>query len=346
MEQRGPGESINGAIRIGIVGLGTIGTTHARALQEIENVQVTAFSGGSADAMADCGWPGAQQRAVKEVIAHPNVDAVAVCTPSQTHARLALAAAAAGKHAVVEKPLATTSGEANQLVRAQRDHGVLIAMVAQRRFEPEVVAVKRLLDAGQLGTVRLAVTQVHWFRGEDYYRAAPWRSSMPAGGSLMNQGAHNVDLLQWLCGPAAEVTAQVATVGHDMTAEDTAAATVRFTSGALGLISTSTATPPGTPATLTLHTSRGVVELGQGEIVRWDMPDTPRPASSASVTSGSADPAAIGVAGHVAMWNEVTAALRGGRRCAIDATEAARTVHLLDAIYRAAESGERTAVSA
>src|SRR5690625_1696936 len=82
----------------------------------------------------------------------------------------------------------------------------------------------------------------------------------------MNQGVHNVDLLQWLAGPVESVTAQQATLAHDSSAEDTTVATVRFTGGALGLISTTTATPPGAPATLTLHCERGAVEIGRGHV--------------------------------------------------------------------------------
>lgn len=333
-------------IRVGIIGLGAIGTTHARALRSMDGVVVSAFSGGSRATMATCGWPAADRTSPAAVIARPDVDVVAVCSPSGTHARLGLAAAEAGKHVVVEKPLAVTVADAERLVAAQDERGVLVAMVAQRRFEPEVAAVKRLLDSGELGALRLAVSQVHWSRDDGYYRAAPWRSTMPAGGSLMNQGVHDVDLLRWLGGPVGDVTAQYATLGHDTAAEDTTVATVRFASGALGVVSTTTAAVPGTPATLTLHTSRGTVCLGQGEILRWDVPGVRRPRSTRTVTSGASDPAAIGVAGHVAMWREVTSALAAGRRCAIDAAEAAHTVRLLCAIYDAAGSGRRVAVGA
>src|SRR5690625_7501259 len=95
----------------------------------------------------------------------------------------------------------------------------------------------------------------------------------------MNQGVHNVDLLQWLAGPVESVTAQQATLAHDSSAEDTTVASVRLTGGALGLISTTTATPPGAPATLTLHCERGVHEIGQEEITRWDVDGVPAPQS-------------------------------------------------------------------
>ncbi|SJM45497.1 Gfo/Idh/MocA family protein [Microbacterium sp. JB110] len=333
-------------IKVGVIGLGSIGTTHAKALRSVPGAHVIAFSGGSPETMAECGWPDAARLSPTDVIAHPDVDVVAICTPSDSHAALALQAAQAGRHALVEKPIALSTQDADALVQAQDTHGVVIAMVAQRRFEPEAAAIKALLDDGSLGRVRVASTQVHWTRDDAYYAAAPWRAAHPGGGSLMNQGVHNVDLLQWLCGPADEVTAQSATLAHDMEAEDTTVSTVRFASGALGTISTTTGAPPGTPATLTLHTSLGTVELGQGEITRWDVPGVTRPEFGDGVTSGASDPAAIGLVGHVSMWQEVFSAIRDRRPCTVDAHEAAHTVRLLCGIYDAAESGRRVTVGA
>lgn len=158
----------------------------------------------------------------------------------------------------------------------------------------------------------------------------------------MNQGAHNVDLLRWLAGPVDSVTAQSATLAHQPGAEDTTVATVRFASGALGLISTSTATPPGTPATLTLHCERGVVEIGQGELRRWDVEGVPAPTigdEGEGIGVGASDPAAIGIAGHVQQWADILEALREGRDSSISGRDGAETVRLLDALTTAAASG-------
>lgn len=158
----------------------------------------------------------------------------------------------------------------------------------------------------------------------------------------MNQGVHNVDLLQWLAGPVESVTAQSATLAHAPGAEDTMVATVRFTSGALGLISTSTATPPGSPATLTLHCERGVVEIGQGETLRWDVDGVPAPAIGAEgegIGVGASDHTAIGIAGHVQQWTDILAALREGRDSVISGHDGAETVRLLDALTIAADTG-------
>ena len=331
-------------IGVGLIGLGTIGRSHARALDALrDRAELRAFSGGDTSAAAETGWPDAAQVAPGELLDRDDIDVVTICSPSGVHAEQALAALEAGKHVVVEKPLALTAADADRIVGLSTERGLRVSTISQRRLEPEVTAVRQALEAGQLGAVRLATTQVHWWRDEDYYAAAAWRGD-PAGGggSLMNQGVHNVDLLQWLAGPVESVTAQQATIAHASEAEDTTVATVRFVSGALGLISTTTATPPGSPATLTLHCERGVVEIGQGEITRWDVDGIPAPqvgGEGDGIGIGASDHTAIGITGHIQQWSDVLSALREEREPAISAADGAATVHLLDAITTAARTG-------
>jgi predicted dehydrogenase len=202
------------------------------------------------------------------------------------------------------------------------------------------VQLKKALDDGALGDVHLATTHVHWFRDAEYYRAADWRTSMTqGGGSLMNQGVHNVDVLRWLCGPVESVTAQYGRVAQAMAAEDTTVATLRFASGALGLVSTTTATPPGFPATISVYGSRGVVELAQAEVRRWTVPGVAAPVL-AQVASGASDPLAIGHAGHLEQWRRIVSALETSSPVPVGADDAFETVRLLCAIYEAASTGK------
>ena len=325
---------------VGIIGMGGIGAMHARARRELDaRARLVAFSGrvpaephGLADRPAERLEPDA-------VIAHPDVDVVAICSPSGTHAALALAALEAGRHVVVEKPLALHVDDALRVARAARERGLMVSMISQRRLEAEHVALKKALDDGALGELRLAMTNVHWFRDDDYYRAAGWRSTADqGGGSLMNQGVHNVDLLRWLCGPVETVTAQSATLAHAIEAEDTTVATLRFRSGALGVVTTTTATPPGFPATTALFGSRGSVELGQGEVRRWDVPGVPEPRTR-GIASGAADPLAIGHAGHLAQWTQIVSALETSGPVPVGIDDALETVRLLSAIQEAGATG-------
>jgi len=340
------GEQAAGGVGVGVVGMGSIGVLHARALRDLApRARVVAYSGGrSSDAAEAAG--DAVRVAAEDVARHPGVDVVAVCAPSGSHAGLALAALEAGKHVVVEKPLAVTVEDAVLVARAARERGLLVSTVSQRRFEPQHRALRRALDDGALGELRLVAAHVPWFRDDDYYAAAPWRTSAAAGGgSLMNQGVHTVDLVRWLCGPVESVTAQAGTLARavaagppDDVAEDMTVATLRFASGALGVVTTTTATPPGFPATVALHGSLGSVELAQDEVRRWDVPGVSAPGSG-TARGGAADPLAIGHAGHRAQWERVLAAVAGTEPVPVDAADAVETVRLLCAIRRAAATG-------
>lgn len=340
-------------IRVGIAGLGGIGSTHARALAGLRDeglpVSVPVFSGGSPERSAECGWSTARQIATDELIHSADVDVVAVCTPSATHPELALTALSAGHHVVVEKPMALTVEDAEAIVDRAKSRDLLVSPIAQRRFEPEHLYLKSLLEQGRLGRVVLGETFVHWYRDHAYYQASPWRRD-PAGGSgsLMNQGLHNADLLCWLLGGAADVTGHTATLGHDdLPVEDTCVATVRFRSGALGVIATTTATPPGMPAEVAIWTTTGFARLDQGSGVRhWDFADIAPPPESSSAGSGASDPAAIGITGHTAQWRDVLSALWEGRSPAVDATDGLATTAVLAGIYTAATEGRTLNVAA
>ncbi|TWD84670.1 putative dehydrogenase [Kribbella amoyensis] len=327
--------------RVGIVGLGSIGRTHARVLAELsDQAVVVAASGGSPAVLAELGLSDTAHLSPDELLTRPDIDLVAITGPSGVHGELALAALRGGKAVVVEKPLAVDTGTAAEIVRLGEELGLMVAVVAQRRLEPQNVAVKRLLDAGELGRPLLGETFVHWHRDDAYYAHADWRTSQAdGGGSLMNQGLHNLDLLHWFLGPVSSVTGHYATLGHTMDAEDTTVATLRFASGALGLAATTTATRPGDPARLTVFTSTGVLEITHTEISRWEFDGVPRPAPADGPAAGSSDPAAIGDAGHLAQWRDILAAYRDGRDPAISGRDGLGTVELLCGIYEACRTG-------
>lgn len=331
------------SVRVAVVGLGGIGLTHARALARLRReglaVELVRYSGGTSGRIADAGWPQARAGGVEEVVSAPDVDVVAVCTPSTTHADLTLAALEAGKHVVVEKPMALRTADAQRIVDTAEARGLQVSPMAQRRFEPQHAYLKGLLDAGRLGRVVLGETFVHWHRDNAYYAARAWRSDPGGGsGSLMNQGLHNADLLCWLLGPVSGAGGLTATLGHDdLPVEDTCVATLRFASGALGVIVTTTATPPGEPAELAIRTTTGSVRLSQSGVVDWGFADVPPPPQPDEAVSGASDPAAIGIGGHMDQWRDVLDALRTRRPPGIGALDGLATTAVLAAIYDAAD---------
>ncbi|GAA2758224.1 Gfo/Idh/MocA family protein [Actinopolymorpha rutila] len=333
--------------RVGLVGLGSIGVTHARVLAELRSeVELVAVSGGADTDLAELGWPRATRADPAEILARGDLDLVVLCGPTPTHAPQALAALRAGRNVVVEKPLALDVAAAQEIAWEAAQSGLLVSVMAQRRLEPQHLDIKRRLDAGELGRPLLGETFVHWHRDDDYYARASWRGRQESGGgSVMNQSVHNIDLLRWFLGAPVEVTAQSATLGHDpavMSAEDTTVATLRFVSGALGVVVSSTAVLPGDPACLTLRTSTGTIELTHDKVTRWDLPGVPPPPDTppnGGPAGGAQNPAAIGLAGHRAQWRDILDALREDRPPAVDVTDGVKTVRLLCAIYSAAATG-------
>ena len=250
---------------------------------------------------------------------------VCVCVPSGLHAEIGVRAARAGKHLVVEKPIDVTLAAADRLIEAARAAGVALTVISQHRFDPGLIELKRLLGDGALGRLVLAEASTKWYRTQAYYDSAAWRGTWAMdGGSLMNQGIHYVDLLRWCMGPVTEVTAVCATQAHQIEVEDTALAIVRFASGAVGTILSSTAAFPGFPQRLEITGTDGTVIVEDGRIVRRAPArgdrsrGRPGAAGGCGAIGAAADPAAIDVASHAAQIADLLAAVEEGREPAVD----------------------------
>src|SRR3984885_15099798 len=247
----------------GIVGTGVIAAIHANAIAQLSKtglaksglaksgladarlVAVTDVAADAAAAFAAAyGCPAEPD--LDALLGRPDVEGGCVCVPGGLPAEVGVRAAEAGKHLVVEKPIDVSLDAADRLIDAARAAGVALTVISQHRFDPGLIELKRLLDDGTLGRLVLAEASTKWYRAQSYYDSAAWRGTYAMdGGSLMNQGVHYVDLLRWCLGPPAEVTAVCTTQTHQIEVEDTALGIVRFASGAVGTILSSTAAFPG-----------------------------------------------------------------------------------------------------
>ncbi len=196
----------------------------------------------------------------RELLRDPAVDAVCICTPHPSHAGLALMAAGHGVHILVEKPMALTLGDCDRMIQAAAQAGVKLGVISQRRLYEPVQRVKRAIDAGKIGRPILGTATVLSWRGPEYYALDDWRGTWAGegGGVLVTQVIHHLDLLQWLMGPVAEVSAYWSNLNHPFVeVEDTAVASLRFASGALGSIVVSNSQNPGLYARIHVHGSSG-----------------------------------------------------------------------------------------
>jgi UDP-N-acetyl-2-amino-2-deoxyglucuronate dehydrogenase len=340
----------------GIVGTGVIAAIHADAialLSEARLVAVTDVAAGAAGAFA------ASHRCVAEpdlgaLLARPDIEVVCVCVPSGLHAAIGVQAAKAGKHLVVEKPIDVSLAAADRLIDAAHAAGVALTVISQHRFDAGLVELRRLLDAGALGRLVLAEASTKWYRTQAYYDSAAWRGTYAMdGGSLMNQGVHYVDLLRWCMGPPAEVTAVCSTQAHDIEVEDTALAIVRFASGAVGTILSSTAARPGFPQRLEITGTAGTVTVEDGQIVRRALTAAdpgPGPAPGPAVVadsgpSAAADPAAVDVASHAAQLADLLDAVDTGRTPAVTGQSGRDALEIVLAVYESSRAGRPVILS-
>jgi len=222
-------------------------------------------------------------------------------------------------------------------------------VISQHRFDPGLTELKRLLGEEALGRLVLGEASTKWYRTQAYYDSAGWRGSWAMdGGSLMNQGVHYVDLLRWCMGPVTEVTAACTTQAHQIEAEDTALAIVRFSSGAVGTILSSTAAYPGFPQRLEITGTDGTVTVEDGRIVRRAFGAGERPAGGRHGTDdddgaargAAADPAAVDVAGHAAQIADLLAAIEEGREPAVGGEDGRSTLEIVCAVYESARTGQ------
>lgn len=332
-------------LNFAVIGAGNIGKIQAEAIRHIPAARLAVVCNrGEAAGRALAENHGATWVAdFHEAVTRDDVDVVTVCTPSGTHAEIAIAAAGAGKHLLVEKPIDITLPRIDQLLAAVQQAGVVLACVFPLRFAQGVHKAKAAVDAGRLGRLTLADVYVKWYRPQTYYNGN-WRGTwaIDGGGALMNQAIHNIDLMQWLAGPVASVMARTATLAHTMQTEDTAAAVLTFENGALGVIQGATSCWPGDRARVELRGDRGTIVLEEGRIVVWKLADAPPGEEEAMLTleqsqgSGAADPTAIGYEMHRRQIVDLVEAIRDHRPPAIQGAEARRSVEIIRAIYIAA----------
>jgi predicted dehydrogenase len=188
------------------------------------------------------------------------VQAVVLCTPHPQHAEQAIAAAQAGKHVLVEKPMAIALAECDRMIAAARANKVKLGVISQRRLYPCVQRVKHAVEAGKLGEPAIGTTTVMGWRGPEYYALDAWRGTWQGegGGVLVNQAPHQLDLFQWIMGPVEELFGYWANLNHPyIEVEDTAIAVVRFQSGALGTILLSNSQNPGLYGNVHIHGRNG-----------------------------------------------------------------------------------------
>jgi predicted dehydrogenase len=331
-------------MRVGIIGGGNISDTHARAAQAIEGLTVDAVYGANAERTAAlAARVGATAYEEFDRFLGHDLDLVIIGSPSARHAEQGIAAARRGLHVLVEKPVDISTARIDALLAEVDRAGVKLGVCFQDRLHPDINATKKFVDAGTLGAPVLASGRIKWYRPPEYYAGSRWRGTwaLDGGGALMNQAIHTVDLLLWMFGPVARVYARTATRVHPIEVEDTAAAVLEFTNGALGTIEAATSVYPGYARRIELTGVEGTIVIEHDRVVRSDLRsgDSGLVSTSSGDENASASSATVSdTRAHQRIIRDFVHAIETGGTPVCDGGEGRRSVALVEAIYESART--------
>lgn len=334
----------------GIIGAGTIADFHARAIASLTNARLVGISGSNdtkASYLADK-YNCKAFASYEEMLRADEIEIVTIATPSGAHMEPTIEAARNGKHVICEKPLDITLERIDKMIEAHAKAGTYLGGIFNYRFTDSIRLLKKTVEQKRFGTITYASIEVPWWRSDDYYKSS-WRGTwgLDGGGALMNQSIHMIDILQHLVGPVASLHAYMATLGHSIEVEDTAAATVRFKNNALGNIYGSTASFPGQFRRLEITGTKGTVVMVENSFTVWQFADQSgtdaeiiKQFSQIEGGGGVSDPTAIPFELHAKNFSAFIQSVEEGKRFEIDGVEARKAVEIILAIYQSAKENK------
>lgn len=339
-------------LKFALVGCGRIAKRHSELLGsgQIEGAELVAVCDlvpEKAAAVAEQ-FPVPHFTDMHEMMRTCDIDVVVVLTESGNHARDVIALTPYGKHIVVEKPMALTLSDADAMIEACGKAGVQLFVVKQNRFNVPVQKLRQALDAGRFGKMVMGTVRVRWCRPQAYYDQDSWRGTWALdGGVLTNQASHHIDLLEWMMGEVDSVFAMTRTALVDIEAEDTAVVTVRFKSGALGVIEATTAVrPKDLEGSISLMGETGTVVIGGFAVNRletWNFVE-PEPDDAEVMERYSVNPPNVYGFGHQAYYEHVVDCLTGRGVPMVDGLQGRRSLELINAIYESVETGREVSL--
>lgn len=280
----------------------------------------------------------------KELLRAEKPALVSIAAESGVHAEIALRCIDAGVNVIIEKPMAMSMDDADELVRRSEETGVKVSVCHQNRFNTAVQELRRALETGRFGKLSHGSVHVRWNRDRSYYAQAPWRGTWARdGGCLMNQCIHGIDLLRWMMGDEAEEVYGVTKRQFHpyLQCEDVGMAVVKFKNGAVGTIEgTTNVFPKNLEETLYLFGETGTVKLGgtsANSIDVWDFADEDE--EDARNRGLREDAGSVYGNGHTSLFADMVEAVEKDRRPYVDAAAGRNALEIVLAIYRSAATG-------
>lgn len=282
----------------------------------------------------------------KEMLEKENPELVAIATESGKHATIALDCIAASCHVIIEKPIALSIEDADSIIKAGKEKGVLVCANHQNRFNRSIQEIRKAIERNRFGRLLYGTAHIRWARDREYYDRAAWRGTWRQdGGALMNQCIHDIDLLRWMMGDEVDqVIGMTDRLIHPyIEAEDLGIALIKFKNGSYGIIEgTTDVFPKNLEETLYIFGEKGTVKAG-GEAVNtieeWkfsDYLDVPEKVKKEC----SENPPNVYGFGHTKLYKNVIQAIEGKEKLVVDGEAGKRALELVLGIYKSAATGK------
>jgi UDP-N-acetyl-2-amino-2-deoxyglucuronate dehydrogenase len=337
-------------IRFALVGCGRIAQNHFDAIDKhsdrCELVDVCDVAPAALKAaVARTGARGHEK--LSQLLETTSADCVILTTPSGLHSGQAIEIAAAGKHVMTEKPMATRWKDGLRMVEACDKAGVRLFVVKQNRRNATLQLLKRAVEQKRFGKIFAVSINVFWSRPQSYYDSAKWRGTWEFdGGAFMNQASHYIDLLDWLIGPVESLMAYTGTQARNIEVEDSGVAAIRWRSGAMGTLNVSMLTyPKNLEGSITILGEKGTVRIGGvavNEIQHWEFEE--RQPEDDTVSEASYTTTSVYGFGHPMYYDNVINCFCGEAQPETDGREGLKSLELLIAMYLSARDGRRVAL--
>ena len=332
-----------------MIGTGAISHKHAQAYANIGYELTVCFDVNEAAGRAFAARYGCEfVSRYEEVCGHPRVDFVDVCTFPDFRLQPIEICAETKKHVQVQKPIATNLDTARSMIETARRGGILLNVVSQHRFDDSSQFLKVALAEGRLGRVLQADAYVKWYRSNEYY-SRPIKGSWhtEGGGALINQAIHQVDILLWLIGQAAELFGywQLGAL-HKIQSEDVVSAILKYRNGATGVIQASTAFWPGYTERVEIHGTKGTAIISGDKLTTWDVQNDSGdpPPLAREVESGSSDPMAIPLTPFERQFRDFGEAIETGRQPLSSGIDGYHALEVVVSVYESCRTGSVVAL--
>ena len=282
----------------------------------------------------------------KELLAKEKPELVAICTESGKHAKIALDCIDAGCHVIIEKPIALSLADADEIIDRARQCGVKVCTSHQNRFNKSIQKIREAVEQGRFGKMFYGTAHIRWCRDKNYYAQANWRGTWEQdGGALMNQCIHNIDLLRWMMGDeVVEVVGMTDQLNHPyLECEDFGVALVKFKNGCYGIIEgTTDVYPQNLEETLYLFGEKGTIKAGGTSVNKievWKFADR-KDEEAKVIEEFHENPPNVYGYGHTPLYADMIDAIENNREPYVTAEAGKRALEMVLAIYKSAAEGE------